>query len=591
MIVSGSVSPFDTAWSVAKESDDKPHRFDFRAEFDPSGLVPEGYAEKHPNEYFEEAHGKGLYTEDMAQMSDEEIDAYYERYESNPMPYPRPLGLLSHEELNSYKDLLSEFRTKFSTFEHDPNLSQDERMEIAEWLFNPNNEAANYSEDFAAALSSEESYRASDQTVDATGRGASSLGSGWKKDGTPFKPTDDSTHLPFTQQFQDIHTGEPMNIRSLLLKALGDPDNMFWWDRFFGGKYPGDGRQIFDWLENNKDIMNRYKDDRKVRWDVDEQVEIPKFSDTMGRTSGKRPVSEANKIVSMNPKGGFGAPDKMPGASFGMPVHLCHVGGRLGMRAGSTCGGSDGKMCYAKQHNYAMNPKQTQLWRNFHGLTEDDPLRYASAFAHRAPAESFYYGTNKFRHMDSGDLQQGKNETERDYGAQHLAMLNDIASATPQLDHWLPTRESAGVKSFLDRRGWDAIPKNMNVMLSLPWIGQAVDNEINEAYDLPLLGEDFSAGYEELLEHPRIKASSASSLDPSVKSCPASMLGGNCEDYNCDDCWHGTEPISFNVHQGSNKNRPQNLNSRQNLRVTYGDDLKPRAVDSGLDITQFMRKI
>tara|TARA_B100001175_G_scaffold90732_1_gene76516 strand:+ start:10042 stop:11808 length:1767 start_codon:yes stop_codon:yes gene_type:complete len=588
--MSGSVSPFEVGWSITKESDDKPDRFDFQAEYDPTGLVPEGYAEKHPNEYWEEAHGKGSNPRDWEEMSEEEREAYDERYFSNPLPYPRPLGLLPHSEINRYRDLLDEFRTQFSRFEHNPNLSEDERMELAVSLFNPANEAANLSEDFAEALSSEITYRSQEQTVDAGRRGDIHAG-GWKKDGTPFEPRGDSKHLPFTQQFQDIHTGEPMTIRSLLLKALGDPDDMFWWDRFFGGKYPGDGRQIFDWLENNKDIMNRYKDDRKVRWDVDEQVKIPKFSDTMGRTSGKRPVSEANKIVSMNPSGGFGAPDKMPGASFGLPVHLCHVGGRLGMVAGSTCGGSDGKMCYAKQGRYPLNPKQTQLWRNFHGLTDDDPLSYASAFAHRAPAESFYYGTNKFRHMDSGDLQEGEEETDRDYGAQHFAMLNDIASATPQLEHWLPTRESAGVKSFLDRRGWDAIPKNMNVMLSLPWIGQAVDNEINEAYGLPLLGEDFSAGYEELLEHPRIKASSASSLDPSVKSCPASMLGGNCEDYNCDDCWHGTEPISFNVHQGSTKNRPQNLNSRQNLRVAYGDDLKPRVVDSGLDITQFMRKI
>jgi len=377
----------------------------------------------------------------------------------------------------------------------------------------------------------------------------------------------------------------------VIAKAVGEPDEMFHWDKLLGGQSLGSGGKVFRWLEQNPKKINDYKANRLVDWNVDEQVSIPKFRGSDGRTSGRSAVEEANKRVSLNPKGGFGTPNKMPGASFGMPVHLCHVGGRLGMVAGSTCGGSDGKMCYAKQHHYAMNPKQTQLWRNFHQLTEDDPLSYASAFANRAPAESFYYGSNKFRHMDSGDLQQGKGETDKNYGAKHFAMLADIASATPNNDYWLPTRESKGVKSFLDKRGWESIPENLRVMLSLPWIGQGQDNEINDAYGLPRLGDDFSTGYEELLEHPRIKASSASSLDPSVESCPASMLGGNCEDHNCDDCWTGVNPISFALHRGSTKNTKTGLNSKNNLKLDYDQDLRPRAVDAGLDITQFMRKI
>ena len=91
--------------------------------------------------------------------------------------------------------------------------------------------------------------------------------------------------------------------------------------------------------------------------------------------------------------------------------------------------------------------------------------------------------------------------------------------------------------------------------------------------------------------------SEISSIDPSSKICPASVLGGSCDDYDCRDCWEHEGPISYNLHNEGGKNRPIDLLQTKPgmppMELDYGEDYRPfaRTVDSGLDITQFMRKI
>jgi hypothetical protein len=580
--MSGSVSPFEAGWSITKESDDKPDRFDFNAEYDPTGLVPEGYAEKHPNEYYEEAHGKGFHPSDWEEMSEEEREAYDERYFSNPMPYPRPLGLLPHSEINRYRDLLDEFRTQFSRFEHNPNLSEDERMELAVSLFDPANEAANLSEDFAQALFDEIANRSFEQAVDANRRGNLHAG-GWKKDGTPFKPRGDSTHLPFTQQFQDIHTGEPMTIRSLLLKALGDPDEMLHWSRRFGGKapYSKNDRSVFNWVASNKDKLNQYLDENRVDWITDEPQPIAPLSDLTDLT-GKKQKLLAEDLIG----GGFSFTSKMPGGSLAFPVHTCDVGMRL---AGIKTAGCHA--CYATKGRYPLNSKQIQMYDNLHALTRNDP-RYASALSDRIKAQMMFEGEPYWRWMDSGDLQRGKGETKRNFGAKHFAQLIDIARNLPQGKFWLPTRQMGGVKQVMDERGIDALPDNLKTRLSVPFIGQASDNEVNRIFGLP----NVTSLLDELKEMRNIDVSEISSIDPSSKICPASALGGSCDDYDCRDCWEHEGPISYNLHEGSAKNRPIDLLQTKPgmpaMELDYGEDYRPfaRLVDDGLDIRQFMRK-
>jgi hypothetical protein len=69
-----------------------------------------------------------------------------------------------------------------------------------------------------------------------------------------------------------------------------------------------------------------------------------------------------------------------------------------------------------------------------------------------------YYVTNQniFRWHDSGDIQSLK----------HLAKIFKVARLTPDVNHWLPTRE-AWVKPYVGRA-----PKNLVIRFSMPMVDQ-----------------------------------------------------------------------------------------------------------------------
>ena len=62
-----------------------------------------------------------------------------------------------------------------------------------------------------------------------------------------------------------------------------------------------------------------------------------------------------------------------------------------------------------------------------------------------------YYCDQYFRWMDSGDLQ----------GETHFRNIITIAKATPDIGHWLPTREAETVRACAEE-----IPENLTVRLS-----------------------------------------------------------------------------------------------------------------------------
>ena len=367
-----------------------------------------------------------------------------------------------------------------------------------------------------------------------------------------------------------------------LLKAYGDPDEMGWWSKTYGGQSPGkNDRAVFDWIRQNKDKLNEYLADRRVEWDVDNPVEIPRFESELPR--GKQRRDEMFRILGASSGSTpFSFTRKMPGPSLAFPVHTCNVGMRMAGVKDSTCAG-----CYATQGRYPLNTKQIQAYNNLHALTENDP-RYASALVDRMKAEMAYYGEPYFRFFDSGDLQRGRGETPRNMGAQHFAQLIDVARATPEGKFWLPTREVAGVQDVMRRRGEDAIPDNMKVRLSLNFPGQSSDDEINEAFGLP----NVLSSVKRLNEMPNIEVSGVSSLDPAMKTCPASALGGSCDDYNCRDCWDFQGPISYNAHMHGSKNKVIPLRSSKGIGLDYDELLRPMPVSTNpdVDIRQFLRK-
>jgi hypothetical protein len=153
--------------------------------------------------------------------------------------------------------------------------------------------------------------------------------------------------------------------------------------------------------------------------------------------------------------GSLGYPSKMPGTAYGIPAAACHVGAKLHNVPDTVC--SD---CYALKGNYTFpsvaaaqgkrlaaidNPRwvpaMVKMLRHAHGLDTGKP-----AAAVTSP------GWHRWH--DSGDLQS----------VAHLVAICDVARSTPELRHWLPTRE-VGVLAAFEAAG-HVIPENLTVRVS-----------------------------------------------------------------------------------------------------------------------------
>ena len=121
-----------------------------------------------------------------------------------------------------------------------------------------------------------------------------------------------------------------------------------------------------------------------------------------------------------------------------------------------------------------------------------------------------------FRWHDSGDLQ----------GVLHLRLIAQVAERTPHCRHWLPTREYAMVKEYVQTFG--PIPENLIVRLSAMYP------------DEPVRIPASLAGI------PGITASNVHSTGPAVgEVCKAPAQGGECRD--CRACWTDAV-VSYKLH-------------------------------------------
>lgn len=143
--------------------------------------------------------------------------------------------------------------------------------------------------------------------------------------------------------------------------------------------------------------------------------------------------------------GALGHPSKMPGYSYGISATRCLTGSKLRGVRGSVCSG-----CYAL----------TDWYRTWRPLLEGHARRWAG-LRHPLWVEAMVrmigaacVGEHRwFRWHDSGDLQ----------GGWHLANVAEVARQTPDVAHWLPTREYEIVAEYL--RGVE-LPPNLTVRLS-----------------------------------------------------------------------------------------------------------------------------
>ena len=180
---------------------------------------------------------------------------------------------------------------------------------------------------------------------------------------------------------------------------------------------------------------------------------------------------------------------KMPGLSYSLPAWECKTGSKLRKIKGSVCAS-----CYALKGNYTRYKaiKAAQYDR----LEKIKNSLWVAAMVVQVKRQKY------FRWHDAGDVQD----------LEHLNKIYSVCKLTPEVKHWMPTRE-AWIKNYLYNK-----PENLVIRFSPPMIGQRNDSWPN-----------------------------SSMVVESGASCPAPNQGGKCGD--CRQCWDpAVKVVSYGKH-------------------------------------------
>lgn len=208
--------------------------------------------------------------------------------------------------------------------------------------------------------------------------------------------------------------------------------------------------------------------------------------------------------------GPLGFPSKMPGTSYGISAHACVTGTKLAAVPGSVCHG-----CYALKANYHYPSVAMAHETRLAGISHPAWVRamvmmlkatHKSGMGRNGPIAKGWH-----RWHDSGDVQS----------VEHLAKICEVAAATPNIRHWLPTRELAMVKRYVKQGG--VIPGNLTIRVS----ATMVDGDSSQAWPI-------TSGVHD-------------KLAPKGRACPAPKNDGKCG--SCRACWNpNVKHVSYHLH-------------------------------------------
>lgn len=158
--------------------------------------------------------------------------------------------------------------------------------------------------------------------------------------------------------------------------------------------------------------------------------------------------------------GGFSVPSKMPSYGWSITAHRCITGSKLAKVPGSVC-----STCYALKGRYLFPnvqkalERREKLWENTSCNTWINNFVGAltQKYAKLSPDKQY------FRWFDSGDLR----------AVIMLWQIIAIAEATPDIKHWLPTREVGIVQDYRRVYPDRPAPPNLVIRLSAPMIDDA----------------------------------------------------------------------------------------------------------------------
>jgi len=199
-------------------------------------------------------------------------------------------------------------------------------------------------------------------------------------------------------------------------------------------------------------------------------------------------IKEAKAIT-----GSLTRTSKMPGLSYSLPAWECKTGSKLRKIKNSVCAS-----CYALKGNYVRYSaiKAAQYVR-LKSLT--NPL-WVEAIVTQIKRQKF------FRWHDAGDIQS----------MEHLNKIFEVCRLTPDIQHWIPTREA----QFLKDIDPATVPANLIIRMSSHMVDQG------PVKFWPWTSTVTSKG---------------------GATCPAPKQGGKCKD--CRACWtRSIENISYGKH-------------------------------------------
>lgn len=218
--------------------------------------------------------------------------------------------------------------------------------------------------------------------------------------------------------------------------------------------------------------------------------------------------SQAEKIA-----GTIGFPSKMPGTSYGISAEHCKTGAILAKIPGSVCHG-----CYAMGGNYVYPSVKAAHAKRESGI--DSPhwtaamvalINWSQQRGKNRLGEPIALGWHRWH--DSGDIQS----------VEHLTKICAVAALTPNVRHWLPTREHAMVREYVKRGG--TVPSNLVIRISATMI------------DGPATAHWPTTS---TVHHEQAPASGA-------HVCPAPLQDNNCGD--CRACWNpAVAQVSYHKH-------------------------------------------
>ena len=195
-------------------------------------------------------------------------------------------------------------------------------------------------------------------------------------------------------------------------------------------------------------------------------------------------VKEAKQIT-----GSLTRTSKMPGLSYSLPAWECKTGSKLRKVKGSVC-----SACYALKGNYTRYKaiKAAQYDR----LEKIKNSLWVAAMVVQVKRQKY------FRWHDAGDVQD----------LDHLKKIYSVCKLTPEVKHWMPTRE-AWIKNHLASK-----PDNLVIRFSPPMIGQRNDSWPN-----------------------------SSMVVETGATCPAPKQNNSCGD--CRQCWDPlVKVVSYGKH-------------------------------------------